>query len=498
MKTIIETRLGQVIGLQYEGYQEYLGLRYAQPPVENSRYEPPVLITSWEIPYDATKVGPIAPQAHEDDPPINLEENEDCLFLNIWTPNADEVKRPVMVYIHGGAFVIGSASRPRIHGGKLSKRGNVVVVNIQYRLGMLGFLNFKGISPNLGLQDQICALQWIQENIKSFGGDPNNVTVFGESAGAMSLGLLMLSPKASGLFHKGIAQSGAIDFDHMETDLKNSQNSARKFLNRLKIDPIDSRILKTLPIEKLIQAERNTMKGSFLIDRLFFPFPDRNIIPFDYEKAWKTGHARKIPLLIGMNAEELPLFSTNLIPSKLKQFIAKFFIMRGIRKVTGFSKHQFEELIRVYKKNYHPPDYPKNAEYDMLLTDIAFWLFTNKQAELHSSIQDTYMYVLNYKAPKINASPHVFDLLFVFGNLTSKDVAEGIRLEGTAIEQHLREQIMDAWISFAQNGDPNHKELPNWPKFDTIKRYTMIFDSPCNIIENPKEEIRLVWKNLVT
>lgn len=494
MKITIKTRLGDVIGLQHENHQEFFGIRYAEPPVGDLRFESPVLINTWQIPSDATNYGPMAYQAHVDDPPITMHESEDCLLLNIYTPKADDEDRPVMVYIHGGGFVIGSASRPRLYGANLALRGDVVVVCIQYRLGVLGFFNHGGVAPNLGLQDQICALRWIRDNISDYGGNPNNVTIFGQSAGSMSVGWLMLSPQAVGLFHKAIGESGAIDFEHMEKELENSRKTTKKYFKYLNATQTDIKTLKTLPIEHLIEAEQKMLKGSFLTDRFFFPFPDGSIIPLNYKDAWSNGHARYIPLIIGLNAEELPLFSTGYVSGKLKQWIVKALIVRGLMKEMGISKTQFDELLTVYKNYYPPSKYPKYAEYEALLGDIAFWVFTNKQAELHSSLNNTYVYLLNYKAPKINASPHCFDLLFVFGQVTSKDFAKGIWLEGTQEEQKLSGQMMDAWINFARNGNPNHQELLNWPKYEAGKRSTMVFDVPCKVVENPREDIRLAWE----
>jgi para-nitrobenzyl esterase len=496
MKITIKTRLGDVIGLQHENHQEFLGIRYAKPPIGDLRFESPMLIDSWQPPYEATTYGPMCYQGNVDDPPIKLQESEDCLLLNIYTPNADEENRLVMVYIHGGGYTIGSASRPRLHGATLAIKGNIVVVSIQYRLGVLGFLNHEGVSSNLGLQDQICALQWIQKNIEDYGGDPNNVTIFGQSAGSMSVEWLMLSPKASGLFQKAIGQSGAIGFDQMEKELKNSRKTADKYFKCLKIPQNDIITLKSIPIEQLIKAELEMLKDSFLTDRNFFPFPDGDVIPFDYKKAWTEGHAKNIPFIIGMNAEELPLFSSGMISGNIKQWYIKTLISKGLRKEMGVSKAQFNELLASYKNYYPISKYPKYADYEAILADIAFWVFTNRLAELHSSLNSTYVYWFNYKAPKINASPHCFELLFVFGDITNKDYAKGIWLEGTKEERNLSEQIMDAWISFARSGDPNHKGLPEWPKFDPVKRRTMFFDVPCRIIDAPREEIRLAWEKI--
>ncbi len=496
MKITIKTRLGEVIGNQNEDLQEFLGIRYAKAPINDLRYRPPVLIQDWQPPFDATTVGPMAPQGNDDNPPILLKESEDCLRLNIWTPNADNTKRPVMVFIHGGAFMIGSASRPRNHGGKLTKRGNVVIINIQYRLGMLGFLNLEGISPNLGIQDQICALKWIKANISDYGGDPENITIFGESAGSLSVLLLMLAPKSLGLFQKAICQSGALDLEYPEKDGEYSRETTLKLLKFLHISPLEIKKLRDTPIEQLRSAMRKLTKKKSLTDRLFFPFPDGNTIPLNVKGAWKTGHSKDIPLIIGTNAEELPFLTSGVLNSKFKQLVAKYLIVNGIRKESGFTKSQIKRLLDVYKEHYKDLNYPKNIEYDALLTDVSFWIRTIKQAELHSTLNDTYVYTLDYKPPNMHATPHVFELLFVFGDITSRDMIEIMQLKGTPAEYHLSEQIMDAWINFAHKGDPNHEELPEWKKYDKESRTTMIFDVPCKSVKKYREKIRIAWEYL--
>lgn len=497
MEIKINTALGQVIGNQKKNYQEFLGLRYAEPPVGSLRFEPPKLVTSYQTPYKATAFGNVAPQAYVEDPPIIVEENEDCLFLNIYTPKADDKKRPVMVYIHGGGFVIGTASRPRIDGGNLVTRGDVVIVNIQYRLGVFGFLKINGISPNLGLQDQICALKWIHENINAFGGDSNNITIFGESAGASSVFWLMMASEASGLFHKGICQSGALDFENIESHSADSEYLTQKFLKQLKIDPTHDQLLREMPYDRLYNAGQAIMKGSLISRRFFSPFPDGDIIPLDVRKAWVTGHANNIPLIIGTNANELPIFSGGFISSKSLQAIVKKMIVKKIRTDNCLTKAELRELVKIYQKYYPYPQYPKYSEYDAILTDIVFWFKSIKMAELHGMVNKVYFYIFNYKAPKIGVTPHVFELPFVFGNLMTKDIAEQFQLEGNEQEIISSNQIMDAWINFARNGDPNHAELPEWHAYDTIKRMTMILDSQCKSVESPREEIRLALEKML-
>ena len=218
MEALVTTSLGKVRGITKANHKQFLGIRYAEPPIGNLRFAEPQPVEAWDGIYDATKYASIAPQVWEDDPPIELEESEDCLFLNVYTPETDDKQRPVMFFIHGGAYGIGSGSRPRLFGGHLAERGDVVVVTIQYRLGPLGWLYMDGIPPNLGLKDQICALRWVKDNIAAFGGDPGNITIFGQSAGSLSVSYLLIMPEAEGLFQKAIAQSATYQLEPWTPD----------------------------------------------------------------------------------------------------------------------------------------------------------------------------------------------------------------------------------------------------------------------------------------
>ncbi len=276
---IVHTRLGEIKGLQKAGHQDFLGIRYAHAPIGELRFQPPKLIDRWAGVYEATQFGAMAPQAYPDTPPIQLEESEDCLFLNIHTPAADRKARPVMVFIHGGGFLIDSGSRPRTYGGPLAESGDVVVVTIEYRMGAFGFLYADEISPNLGLQDQVCALEWIQKTIGDFGGDPANITIFGESAGATSVAYLLVMPLAKGLFHKAILESGAFPFELQEDNRRFAKTGTRKFLHELQISAGDLAALQQAPYEAILRAEKKAGGRLLFSDRAFYPVIDGRIIP---------------------------------------------------------------------------------------------------------------------------------------------------------------------------------------------------------------------------
>jgi para-nitrobenzyl esterase len=261
---IIDAPCGKLQGLSKAGLNAFKGVPFAKPPVGPRRWAPPSKLQTWSGIHEAFQVGPAALQGTSLLDQIIPEQvgaqSEDCLYLNVWTPGLDGGNRPVMVWIHGGAFAIGSGGSPMYKGEHLAKLGDVVVVTINYRLGSFGFLNLRdtvrgavSASGAEGIMDQICALEWVRDNIASFGGDPDNVTIFGESAGALSVGCLMGSPQAKGLFHKAILQSGAA---HVGYPKAKSVPVARAMLDLLVVAPSDGAKLASVPADVLMNAQR--------------------------------------------------------------------------------------------------------------------------------------------------------------------------------------------------------------------------------------------------
>ena len=244
MSAIAQTTAGQIEGTEENGLCVFRGIPFAAPPIGDLRFKAPRPVEPWNGGREARTFGPISLQAPNEmldallppaDPP--QPQSKDCLYLNVWTPGLDDASRPVMVWIHGGAFTIGSGSEEYYNGANLASRGDVVIVTINYRLGALGFLNLPALGEtNFGMRDQVAALKWVQANIANFGGDPNNVTIFGESAGGMSVASLMASPEAAGLFQKAIPQSGA---GHNALTAEETNATAYKFCEALGVDPND-------------------------------------------------------------------------------------------------------------------------------------------------------------------------------------------------------------------------------------------------------------------
>ena len=316
----VETDTGRLAGLRRGGILSFRGIPYAAPPLSPLRWRMAEPCRPWSGVRDATRTAAVCPQAVSQIEVLTGgmmgEQSEDCLYLNVWTPGCDAAKRPVMVWIHGGAFVIGAGSQSTYCGKHLAGR-DVVVVTINYRLGAFGLLNLNdatdGNAPGSGaegLGDQVLALDWVKRNIAAFGGDPENVTIFGESAGGMSVGALLASPAARGLFHKAIPQSGAA---HTGYDRDRSARVARALLDTLGLQPQDFARLKDIPTDAILKAQislltaarsgRDTRKLGGLP---FTPTIDGALLPVRPIEAVRKGSAAGIPLLTGTIALRTP------------------------------------------------------------------------------------------------------------------------------------------------------------------------------------------------
>ena len=275
--TTAVTTLGVADGVMTdEGVVAFLGLPFAEPPVGDLRFKPPVAVDSWDGPVDASEFGPACPQPVEPGQTLYQNQSEDCLTLNVWTPSADERKRPVMVWVHGGGWVYEGTEDPLYSGAHLAARGDVVVVSMEYRMGVFGFSHFEDIpgSGNAGLLDQKLAFEWVRDHIEAFGGDPDNVTLFGESAGGMSATALMAMPSAKGLFHKAIAQSGA---GSTAREVAYATAVSDAFLSAAGVTDVDE--LLDLTTEAVLAAQHVLTEDAFLEDLLFGTVVDGDVFP---------------------------------------------------------------------------------------------------------------------------------------------------------------------------------------------------------------------------
>ena len=465
----IATTDGVVEGLADAQVRRFFSLPYAAPITQERRFREPQPVEKWQGIRDATRPGPCAPQSPLREAEIDLDRlmgvpgpsGPDYLTLNLHAPLKGE-GRPVMVFIHGGSFVAGSKDAP-VYDGSAFARDGVVCVVINYRLGIEGFLPAPGIPTNLGLRDMIAALGWVRANVAAFGGDPDNVTLFGESGGAWCISTLIASPLANGLFHRAICQSGhafgARDIGHM-------QRLVKRLAKRLKVTP-DQAGFASVPIEKIPPAQdwvmtpnlffhmkdQDGFDPSFGVTR-FLPVYGDDVLPVETRTALSQGAGRHIDLLIGTNSEEGNLFFVpGNVVSKLKRWMAVMFVGKALPKP--------REALRAYgldERGAKPGDVLARA-----MSDLMFHVMTRRTAELHRG--RSFVYEFDWRSPAIGGAlgaAHAVELPFVFDTL---EVASGPRgLLGEAPPQALATSIHALWIRFANDGT-----LP-WPEYEPETR----------------------------
>lgn len=493
---IAHTPLGKLRGAKVKEVYVWKGIRYAQAPVGDMRFKAPVPVKAWTGTQDALTFGAVAPQ-QESSIAGKEPQSEDCLYLNVWSPGADAKKRPVMVWLHGGGFIIGSGSSQMYEGTQMATNGDVVIVTINYRLGPLGFLYFndeqrkQGFENNLGIKDQMAALEWVQQNIAAFGGDPAQVTIFGESAGGTSVQTLLASPMAKGLFSKAIVQSGPAGIIWKP---QSATVITEKYMSLLGLKPTELAKLKTIPTDTLVAAEEKLVDYmvSELNDKVFCPTVDGEVLPHDLFTCVKN--SGNIPLLIGTNLNESSIFASNalkMMPKDAKGFEQYFATV-----------NPDSALRKKVTASY--PAYPRKRAVLNLLTDAVFRIPAIRLAECHLSHAPVYMYRFEWSSPSLNMiglrSFHGLEIPFVFGAI---DEGRGKLLKIIATKRtrtRMIGQIQGAWLNFAKYGNPNGKDGTGglgWQPYTTTNRHTMIFNKKTKQLSDPNATERQAWDGVV-
>ena len=452
----VQVEAGIVRGVPRDerGVLAFKGIPYAAPPVGDLRWHAP------QPPY--TWVGVRCWSAWQDDPAPWPPQSEDCLSLNIWTAaqQAHE-RRPVMVWIHGGGFEFGASADPSTDGSRLAQKG-VVLVSFNYRVGVLGFmahpeLDREGPSGDYGLQDQLAALRWVQSNIARFGGDPNNVTVFGESAGAHAIGMLMASPLAKGFIHKAIGESGAFwDSEHGSlATFDEAHARGLAFAARMGAPSISA--LRAMPAEQLNAAAT----WNFTRDpgtTAFSPNIDRSVVPEVPAARYLRGEQLHIPLLAGWNEVEQWPFRARALPHQT----AQDFRQAAERM---FGTDRLTEFLTLYPAE---SDAQAAESAEALIGDLDISEQTWEWLELQqrSGRAPVYGYTFTYTSPYVPIASHLVEVPFVFGTLTPQFLVGG-GAPPTDADRALSETIMSYWVNFAARGDPNGSGLPYWPPYDS-------------------------------
>jgi para-nitrobenzyl esterase len=497
---IVDTRSGKVEGVERDGVLVFKGIPYAAPPVGERRFKPPVHEEPWTGVRDATEFGPQVPQIPSALQQFlgggDLLQAEDSLHVNVWTPGCDDARRPVLVWIHGGAWIMGSGTVSWYDGTRFCRNGDVVLVTLNYRLAADGFLHladrfgddYAG-GGNAGILDQVAALEWVRDNIEAFGGDPDLVTIFGESAGGGSVGTLLGLPAARGLFHRAIAQSGAASWCQTR---EQADDVAARVLAELGVADGDVAALQSVTTEAVIEAGTQAMElarapGRPIMTLPFQPVVDGVVLDRSPLDAVGAGNAAGVPIVVGTNRDEMTLFA--LIESSLNE-VADDVALEYARQ--RWPAIDVDRMAAVYRE--HRPDATGREILFAITTDALFRIPALRLAEAQLPRAPVWAYFFTWRTPVFGGAlgaTHALDLPFVFDNLHQPG-AQLFTGDGDD-RQALADAMHRAWIAFARDGDPSHAGLPEWPLYDTATRPTMVFDSRCELVDDPDGAERAAW-----
>lgn len=496
-RPLVNTAEGRLRGIGTTSVNIFKGVRYAHA----ARFQPPVAVSSWTGVREAAAFGPPCPQHNIDSLPWRdpVPENEDCLFLNVWSPKG-ATKLPVMVWIHGGAFTWGSGGLSMYDSASLAEHGEVVVVTLNHRLNAFGYMYLGDLSSefaessNLGQLDLIAALGWIQRNISAFGGDPGNVTLFGESGGALKVSALLAMPKAQGLFHRAIVQSGSLLEFRSE---QQGSAEASALLRKLGLSDADVGQLRTIAPARLVAASQALLDehGYWHLSNLpFAPVQNRATAPYQPTEASALALWKDVGLLVGTTEAEsifpLSLSGAILEPendARLEAAITAAYSEVGAERAKA--------LVAAYRAR------SPGANRQELLVEITTGLWMGgaaiRQAELkvQAGGAPTYMYLFGWKEPLFGGhwSAHAAELPFVFDKLETNSLfvdgdavaTERAKLDPAGARFQLRDAMIAAWSSFARHGRPESRLLPQWPPYTLQDRATMRLDGKSGVVADP-------------
>jgi para-nitrobenzyl esterase len=497
---VAETSFGKIRGVDADGIKVFKGVPYGASTAGKNRFMPPVNPEKWTGVRDALEYGASAPQT---EPGVRRttsdlavagagisKESEDCLVLNIWTPavGTGGQKRPVMLWCHGGGFSTGSGSSPVTEGMNLARRGDVVVVTINHRLNVLGFTHlaeFGGSdfasSGDVGMLDIVHALKWVRDNVGQFGGDSNNVTIFGQSGGGRKVGTLLAMPSAKGLFHRAIIESGPT-IKLVERD--QAARVAGELLGKLGVRTSQVRDLQNLPLDRIMSAYFATVR-SMNVDQMtmgFSPAVDGKAVPNHPFHPTASDVASSVPLMLGSTRTEL----TNGAPASAFS-LSDEAMTTNIRQLIGDTVAT--RVIDAYRKAN--PGAPPSDIYFLIASDYRYGAPVMKIAERRAALGKgpVYLYYFRWESPVDGGrlkSPHTIEIPFAFDNIKAS------RLTSSSPDaQALADKVSDAWIAFARKGDPNTSKLPRWPSFNPKDRPTMVFNNESKVENDPIREQRL-------
>jgi para-nitrobenzyl esterase len=485
----IATTAGIVRGLRVGETLAWRGIPFAAPPVGERRFRAPGPVTPWDGVRDATRFGPVAAQDRKG-PFVGaapgVPRSEDCLTLNVLAPaSAASGPLPVMVFIHGGAYSVGAPRDVPDRGGNFVRRG-ILHVTFNYRLNAFGYLDFStyGFDSNLGLRDQVAALEWVRENIAAFGGDPRNVTVYGESSGANAVTTLLATPAAGGLFARAIAQSPPSNAVYWPRD---TRQWAREFLELLGAERgSEAQALRSASTSRLVTAARRLfarIPDAYPGDQAFSPVVDGDYLPRHPLQAFRDGTAHPVPLLIGTNAREGSVFTGR-----------RRILATTPNRITALLAATAPDAADVLRRVYRLPSRDGALDFG---GDFAFFFPAQDIAELHSRAAPTWLYRLDY-APRAMRmlrfdATHGLDLLTVFGR-TRTPVGRLMGALGGGRELHaVSERMQRHWARFATTGTVDE----TWTPYDETRRASIVFDRVDRVELDSRGDRRRAWDGFV-
>ena len=516
---IVKTTSGLVRGANDGAVRSWKGIRYAAPPVGKLRWKAPVRPEPWNDIADATEFGPVSPQPENAVIVLHpgATQNEDCLTLNVWAPAGPSADGPlpVMVWVHGGAYIFGASSQPLFDAQHLVTLGDVIVVTVNYRLGALGFLDLTSFNTdehtfdsNLALRDVLLSLTWVQENISAFGGDPQQVTLLGESAGGSIVTTLMTMPVAAGLFSRAIAESSPASSVY---DTARSAKVATMFLDKMGIVPSEIERVHGLSIDQIVEggfAVYRDVPTNYPGTLAYAPIVDGDLVP-DYPLArFRAGLAHPVPLMIGTNKDESGMFKLMKSP------------LMPIQSATIMK--MFADMAAEHPELTLPSEAQVGSAYTGLslkakglgvARDIGFRMPTLWLAEGHSRIAPVYLYRFDWATPMLRllgiGATHATELPYVWGNLVSgpKDIT--FKLGGLSTGKLLSQRMQTRWLAFAVHGEPTGPAgEPEWPSFRletreasaanaspnaSVERATFVIDKHDSLVYDLDHDLRLAW-----